>query len=230
MEAATQHTPVRASPSSLSLSSCDAPSTAHSHTVGDPLPIVPSLPAKAPERGDWEASGEPPDTVAAGRSRTGEKPRRGKPPAKSDEALPSLTEDELAFWNEWCSQFKTAPPLGPKTIEAVKRMRAPVTTWAGVLGVERAALMKDIRLWIHAQDKKKFYSRGIRFTDFDREFENWQEAKQFEIDLNTPPDSYADNDYSLPAQLWRQEQRFREQPDSLSILLGARVPPLMEVP
>lgn len=155
-----------------------------------------------------------PDHGAGASTMIGQHPSQaGKKPRKHGkvEALPALSQDELTLWDEWCGQFKTSPPLGEKTIRDVKLMLLPVTTWAGILNMTRAALMRDIRLWIHERDKTGYYRRGVTFCDFTREFWGWQEAKQHEMDGKCQQHEsrswYADDDYSIPAQMWRESQR-----------------------
>lgn len=134
-------------------------------------------------------SEEPP--VRGGRKRKPSAPREPKPERPPKPAKPvdipleaTLSEDEMALYREWCSLFHVPVKLTASIAKAAKFLAAPLTIWAGLLGVERREVLKGYRGWeFSCNNRNGFFSRkGVQLYDLERDFEAWQSAMQQQLD------------------------------------------------
>lgn len=117
-------------------------------------------------------------------------PSRQCPPAKeraiSERLSPSrrVPPKRLAFttggrrtYEAWCSLFPVAIPESDTIIQAANQLDALIAPWAATRHTTLAEVLKEIKEWMYATDRRGFYARGIRLGDVLRDFEGWQSAQ-----------------------------------------------------
>jgi hypothetical protein len=97
----------------------------------------------------------------------------------------TLTLEEQALYDAWCSLFKVEVPMNKAIYHAVQQLVTPVGTWSGILGESQASVLKAIKNWLFENDKNCYYKgrdgkmgRGVKLYDIAREFEGWQSEQQ----------------------------------------------------
>lgn len=119
----------------------------------------------------------------------------------------SMTPDELAFYHEWCSLFRVSVPLTPAIAKSAKALASPLSTWAGILKVERAEVLKQMKGWeFQCNNSNGYFSkRGVKLYDLERDFEAWQSAMQQQID--------GPEDVPLPAPVIGRQTFYEKLPE-----------------
>ncbi len=125
--------------------------------------------------------------------------------ANPDPTNVQFTADGKTLFDEWCSLFKARVDAGKATIEAANWLAERLTPWVDVLNLERPDVLRDFKGWCYTNDKKGYYTRGVKLFDLRREFEGWQSYQQSLLDKAEREQARPQNKYGTVSGLPRLE-------------------------